>query len=124
MGASAQFRPSPLGPVFYFGYEELERKSRPGARPTAPSPPTGATPLQARSQRRALQLELTYDLARDHGSVAPGSGLMGTVRGIITAFNDLREMTSTTSASAPAISKRLIADRHRTFAAQDPPAIV
>ena len=87
MVASEQFRPSPLVAVFDFGYEELERQVK------ARGSVTNRTALE-----RTLQLGVSEELAKlernmnwlaTTASVTPFIGLMGTVMGIIRAFQDL-----------------------------------
>jgi len=116
MVASEQYRPSPLVAVFDFGYEELERqvKLRGGVH--------NRTALE-----RTLQLGVSEELAKlerhmnwlaTTASVAPFIGLMGTVMGIISAFNDLGQMGSTSlKAVGPGISQALIATAVGLFAA-------
>jgi biopolymer transport protein TolQ len=116
MVASEQFRPSPLVAVFDFGYEELERQVK------ARGQVTNRTALE-----RTLQLGVSEELAKlernlnwlaTTASVAPFIGLMGTVMGIIRAFQDLGQMGSTSlKAVAPGISEALIATAVGLFAA-------
>ena len=116
MVASEQFRPSPLVAVFDFGYEELERQVK------ARGSVTNRTALE-----RTLQLGVSEELAKlernmnwlaTTASVTPFIGLMGTVMGIIRAFQDLGQMGSTSlKAVAPGISEALIATAVGLFAA-------
>jgi biopolymer transport protein TolQ len=116
MVVSEQFRPSPLVAVFDFGYEELERQVK------ARGSVTNRTALE-----RTLQLGISEELAKlernmnwlaTTASVTPFIGLMGTVMGIIRAFQDLGQMGSTSlKAVAPGISEALIATAVGLFAA-------
>ncbi len=106
MVASEQFRPSPLVSVFDFGYEEMERqvKSR------------GAVINQASPSSVALQLGVSEELAKlernmswlaTTASVTPFIGLLGTVLGIIRAFQALaRRARPACARSGPGFLKR------------------
>jgi len=108
MVASEQYRPSPLVAVFDFGYEEVERQVK------AKGTITNRTALE-----RSLQLGVSEELAKlernmswlaTTASVSPFIGLLGTVAGIITAFEGLGQQGATSlSAIAPGISEALIA---------------
>ena len=116
VAVSEQFRPSPLVSVFDFGYEEIERqvKSR------------GAI-VNRGSIERSLQLGVSEEIAKlEHNmstlattaSVAPFIGLLGTVVGIIRAFQDLSTAgTASLRAVGPGISDALIATAVGLFAA-------
>src|SRR5689334_3014908 len=116
MVASEQFRPSPLVAVFDFGYEELERQVK-----------TRGSVHNRTALERTLQLGVSEELAKlernmnwlaTTASVTPFIGLMGTVLGIIKAFNDLASMGSTSlKAVGPGISNALIATAIGLFAA-------
>ena len=116
MVASEQFRPSPLVTVFDFGYEEIERQVK------ARGKVTNRTSLE-----RTLQLGISEELAKlernmnwlaTTASVAPFIGLLGTVMGIIRAFQDLGQQGSTSLRTvAPGISEALIATAVGLFAA-------
>ncbi|HJT90266.1 MAG TPA: MotA/TolQ/ExbB proton channel family protein [Bryobacteraceae bacterium] len=108
MVASEQFRPSPLVGVFDFGYEEVERQVK------GRGSLTNRTALE-----RTLQLGVSEELAKlernmnwlaTTASVTPFIGLLGTVIGIIRAFQDLGQQGSTSLRTvAPGISEALIA---------------
>jgi biopolymer transport protein TolQ len=114
--ACEQFRPSPLVSVFDFGYEEVERqvKSR------------GAITNRA-AVERALQLGISEELTRlenrmsvlaTTASVTPFVGLLGTVMGIIRAFDALSTQGSTSlRAVGPGIAQALYATAIGLFAA-------
>jgi biopolymer transport protein TolQ len=116
MVASEQFRPSPLVSLFERGYEEVSRqvKSR-----------GGLSNQEAIS--RCLQLGVSEQLTRlEHNlnwlatiaSVSPFIGLLGTVIGIIRAFENLGSAGSTSLKSVgPGISEALIATAVGLFAA-------
>jgi biopolymer transport protein TolQ len=108
MVASEQYRPSPLVSVFDFGYEEVERQVK------SKGTLTNRTALE-----RSLQLGVSEELAKlernmswlaTTASVSPFIGLLGTVAGIITAFEGLGTQGATSlSAIAPGISEALVA---------------
>ena len=108
MVASEQYRPSPLVSVFDFGYEEVERQVK------AKGTLTNRTALE-----RSLQLGVSEELAKlernmswlaTTASVSPFIGLLGTVAGIIQAFEGLgRQGATSLSAIAPGISEALVA---------------
>ena len=106
--AAEQFRVSPLVAVFDFGYEEVERQMK--------SYHKLRNPL---ALERALQLGISEELAKLErnlnwlatvASVSPFIGLLGTVVGIIDAFQALGLAGSASlRAVAPGISEALIA---------------
>lgn len=108
MVASEQFRPSPLVTVFDQGYGEVGRqvKSRGGV-------------ANHDAVNRSLQLGTNHELSRlekslnwlaTTASVSPFIGLLGTVIGIIRAFQGLGAAGSTSlSAVGPGISEALVA---------------
>jgi biopolymer transport protein TolQ len=108
MVASEQYRPSPLVAVFDFGYEEVERQVKAKGRLT-----------NRTSLERSLQLGVSEELTKlernmswlaTTASVSPFIGLLGTVAGIITAFEGLGSQGATSlSAIAPGISEALVA---------------
>jgi len=116
MVASEQFRPSPLVSLFERGYEEVSRqvKSRGGL-------------ANQEAISRSLQLGVSEQLSRlEHNlnwlatiaSVSPFIGLLGTVIGIIRAFENLGSAGSTSLKSVgPGISEALIATAVGLFAA-------
>ncbi len=116
VAASEQFRPSPLVGVFDYGYEEVNRqvKARGGIR-------------NRDAVQRSLQIGTSEELARlekklgwlaTTASVSPFIGLLGTVIGIIRAFQNLGSAGSTSLAAVgPGISEALIATAVGLFAA-------
>jgi len=116
MVASEQFRPSPLVAVFDFGYEELERQVK--ARGAVHNRTALERTLQIGVSEELAKLERNMNWLATTASVAPFIGLMGTVMGIITAFNELSAMNSTSlKAVGPGISNALIATAIGLFAA-------
>lgn len=102
-----QFRVSPLVAVFDFGYEEVDRQMKSYSRLRNPL-----------ALERALQLGVSEELAKLErnlnwlatvASVSPFIGLLGTVVGIIDAFQALGMAGSASlRAVAPGISEALI----------------
>ena len=116
MVASEQFRPSPLVAVFDFGYEELERQVK--ARGAVTNRNALERTLQLGVSEELAKLERSMNWLATTASVTPFIGLMGTVMGIIKAFNDLGAMGSTSlKAVGPGISLALIATAVGLFAA-------
>ena len=116
MVASEQFRPSPLVAVFDFGYEELERQVK--ARGSVHNRTALERTLQLGVSEELAKLERHMNWLATTASVTPFIGLMGTVLGIIKAFNDLASMGSTSlKAVGPGISNALIATALGLFAA-------
>ena len=116
MVASEQYRPSPLVAVFDFGYEELERQVK--ARGAVHNRTALERTLQLGVSEELAKLERNMNWLATTASVAPFIGLMGTVMGIITAFNELSAMNSTSlKAVGPGISNALIATAIGLFAA-------
>jgi biopolymer transport protein TolQ len=116
MVASEQFRPSPLVAVFDFGYEELERQVK--ARGAVHNRNALERTLQIGVSEEIAKLERNMNWLATTASVTPFIGLMGTVIGIITAFNELAAMNSTSlKAVGPGISNALIATAAGLFAA-------
>jgi len=107
MVVSEQFRPSPLVAVFDFGYEELERQVK--ARGVLTNRTAIERTLQLGISEELAKLERNMNWLATTASVTPFIGLMGTVMGIITAFQELGHMGSTSlKAVAPGISEALI----------------
>lgn len=108
VAASEQFRPAPIVAVFDFGYEEIHRQVK-----------TRGTLRNRLSLERSLQLGISEELTKldrnlnwlaTTASVAPFIGLLGTVVGIIRAFNELGQTGSASlRAVGPGISDALLA---------------
>ena len=116
MLASEQFRPSPLVAVFDHGYGEVSRqvKSRGGlANREAIS-----RSLQLGTNEQLSRMEKHLSWLATTASVSPFIGLLGTVLGIIRAFNNLGSAGSTSLRTVgPGISEALIATAVGLFAA-------
>jgi biopolymer transport protein TolQ len=107
MVASERYRPSPLVTVFDFGYEEVERQVR------------GRNKMTNRAAvERALMLGISEEMSRlernmnwlaTTATASPFIGLLGTVLGIIRAFIDLRQGSTSLQAVGPGIAEALIA---------------
>ncbi|MDR0842411.1 MAG: MotA/TolQ/ExbB proton channel family protein [Acidobacteriota bacterium] len=120
-----QYRDSPLSGIFSAGYQELNTQLK------AQKTPQGAHPVLSDRNilgiQRALQrasaaelsvLEKSLSWLATTGSVSPFIGLLGTVVGIINAFNGLGfEKTASVQAVAPGIAEALIATAAGLFAA-------
>ncbi|MBS1859235.1 MAG: MotA/TolQ/ExbB proton channel family protein [Acidobacteria bacterium] len=116
LAASEQYRPAPLVSVFDFGYEELERQVK--ARGNVHNRTALERTLQLGISEELAKLERHMNWLATTASVTPFIGLMGTVMGIIKAFNDLANMGSTSlKAVGPGISNALIATAIGLFAA-------
>jgi biopolymer transport protein TolQ len=116
VAASEQFRPAPMVAVFDFGYEEIHRQVK-----------LKGTLRNRLSLERSLQLGISEELSKldrnlnwlaTTASVAPFIGLLGTVIGIIRAFNELGQQGSASlRAVGPGISDALLATAVGLFAA-------
>jgi len=116
MVASEQYRPSPLVAVFDFGYEELERQVK--KRGMVHNRSALERTLQLGISEEIAKLERSMNWLATTASVTPFIGLMGTVMGIIKAFNDLSAMgTTSLKAVGPGISNALVATAIGLFAA-------
>ena len=108
MVASEQFRPSPLVSVFDFGYEEVARQVK--AKGAITNRVSIERSLQLGSSEGLAKLERNMNWLATTASVSPFIGLLGTVIGIIRAFEGLGAAGSTSlRAVAPGISESLIA---------------
>ena len=108
MVASEQFRPSPLVSVFDFGYEEVARQVK--AKGSLTNNVSIERSLQLGASEAMAKLERNMNWLATTASVSPFIGLMGTVVGIIRAFEGLGAAGSTSlRAVAPGIADALIA---------------
>jgi biopolymer transport protein TolQ len=108
MVASEQFRPSPLVAVFDHGYQELSRQVK--ARGSVANRESIARSLQLGANEQVAILEHNLNWLATTASVCPFIGLLGTVIGIIRAFQRLGSAGSTSlSAVGPGIAEALIA---------------
>ena len=108
MVASEQFRPSPLVSVFDFGYEEIARQVK--AKGSLTNQAAIERSLQLGASEAMAKLERNMNWLATTASVSPFIGLMGTVVGIIRAFEGLGAAGSASlRAVAPGIADALIA---------------
>ncbi len=123
--ACEHYRGSPLPGIFSAGYQELNAQIQTLKAPQAESISLGDRPIAGiqRALERAAAAELSV-LERSMswlattGAVTPFIGLLGTVIGIINAFNGLGMVkTASIQAVAPGIAEALIATAAGLFAA-------
>jgi biopolymer transport protein TolQ len=116
MAASEQYRPSPLVSVFDRGYEEVSRQVK--SRGSLANRESITRSLQLGVNEQLAQLERNIPWLATIASVSPFVGLLGTVLGIIRAFQNLGSAGSTSLKSVgPGISEALIATAVGLFAA-------
>jgi biopolymer transport protein TolQ len=116
MVASEQYRPSPLVAVFDFGYQEVSRQVK--SRGNIANREAVSRALQVGVGEQVSQLEQNLDKLATIASVSPFIGLLGTVIGIIRAFQNLGSAGSTSlKAVGPGIADALIATAVGLFAA-------
>lgn len=116
LAATEQYRPSPLVSVFDRGYEEVSRQVK--SRGNMGNRESISRSLQLGVNEQLAQLENNLDKLATIASVSPFIGLLGTVLGIIRAFNNLGSAGSTSLSSVgPGISEALIATAVGLFAA-------
>lgn len=116
MVASEQYRPSPLVAVFDYGYQELSRQVK--SRGSVANREAISRSLQLGSNEQMSKLEHNLNWLATTASVCPFIGLLGTVLGIIRAFQHLGSAGSTSlSAVGPGIADALIATAVGLFAA-------
>ena len=116
MVASEQFRPSPLVAVFEHGYQEVSRQVK--ARGSIANREAISRSLQIGVNEQLTRLERNLDKLATTASVSPFIGLLGTVIGIIRAFQNLGAAGSTSlRAVGPGIADALIATAVGLFAA-------
>jgi biopolymer transport protein TolQ len=116
MVASEQFRPSPLVSVFEHGYEEVSRQVK--SRGSLANHDAISRSLQLCTNEQLARLEQNLSWLATIASVSPFIGLLGTVLGIIRAFEGLGSAGSTSlTAVGPGIAEALIATAAGLFAA-------
>jgi biopolymer transport protein TolQ len=116
MVASEQYRPSPLVAVFDYGYQEVSRQVK--ARGNIANREAISRSLQLGVNEQMARLEHNLDKLATIASVSPFIGLLGTVIGIIRAFQNLGSAGSTSlKAVGPGIADALIATAVGLFAA-------
>jgi biopolymer transport protein TolQ len=116
VAATEQYRPSPMVTVFDFGYEELERQVK--SRGQIANRTAVERALQLGVREELLRLENRMNVLATAASVSPFVGLLGTVMGIIRAFEALSTQGSTSlRAVGPGIAEALYATALGLFAA-------
>jgi biopolymer transport protein TolQ len=116
MVASEQFRPSPLVSIFDQAYEEVSRQVK--SRGSLANPDAINRSLQLGTSEQLSRLEQNLNWLATIASVSPFVGLLGTVIGIIRAFQNLGSAGSTSlRAVGPGIADALIATAVGLFAA-------
>ncbi|MEP6714603.1 MAG: MotA/TolQ/ExbB proton channel family protein [Terriglobia bacterium] len=116
MLASEQFRPAPLVSVFEQGYEEVSRQVKSRGAPANREAITRS--LQIGTNQQLSRLEQNLGWLATTASVCPFIGLLGTVLGIISAFQNLRGAGGASLSSVgPGIADALIATAAGLFAA-------
>lgn len=116
VAATEQYRPSPLVTVFDFGYEEVERQVK--SRGQLANRPAVERALQLGVSEELMRLENRMNVLATAASVSPFVGLLGTVMGIIRAFEALSTQGSTSlRAVGPGIAEALYATALGLFAA-------
>ncbi len=121
---SESFAASPVSQVFRAGYIELSKlKKKDKGDPEGADAQLGDLESVQRSMRRASSSELTslealIPFLATTGSTAPFIGLLGTVIGIMNAFQDIGKMGNANLATvAPGIGGALVATAFGLFAA-------
>jgi biopolymer transport protein TolQ len=116
IAASEQFRPSPLVAVFDQGYQEVSRQVK--SRGNLANPDAISRSLQLGTNEQLARFERNLNWLATTAAVSPFIGLLGTVLGIIRAFQNLGSEGSTSlRAVGPGISEALIATAVGLFAA-------
>ena len=114
--AAEQFRPAPLVAVFDQGFEEVSRQVK--TRGSLNNRDSVARSLQIATNQELSRLEQNLGWLATTASVSPFIGLLGTVIGIIRAFQNLGAAGSTSLSSVgPGIAEALIATAAGLFAA-------
>ena len=115
MLASEQFRPSPLVAVFDRGYEEVSRQVK--ARGSIANHEAINRSLALGTNEELARLERNLNWLATTASVSPFIGLLGTVIGIIRAFNNIGAGSTSLSSVGPGIADALVATAFGLFAA-------
>ena len=114
--ASEQYRDAPLANIFEFGYSEVARQM--AARGKMTNLLALERTLQLGMSEEITKLENRMNWLATTATVSPFIGLLGTVIGIINAFNQLSLSGSTSMrAVGPGIAQALIATALGLFAA-------
>jgi biopolymer transport protein TolQ len=116
MVASEQFRPAPLVAVFDYGYAEVSRQVK--SRGSVANHEAINRSLTLGTNEQIARLEKNMGWLATTASVSPFIGLLGTVVGIIRAFQNLGAAGSTSlRAVGPGIADALVATAFGLFAA-------
>jgi len=116
MVASEQFRPAPLVAIFDQGYREVSRQVK--ARGSLVNPTAISRSLQLGTGQQIAILERNLNWLATTASVSPFIGLLGTVLGIVRAFQNLGAAGSTSLQTVgPGIAEALVATAVGLFAA-------
>jgi biopolymer transport protein TolQ len=115
MMASEQFRPSPAVAVFDAGYEEVSRQVK--SKGSIGNREAISRSLQIGVNEQLSRLEQGLNWLATIASVSPFIGLLGTVLGIIRAFQNLSGGSTSLTAVGPGIADALIATAVGLFAA-------
>jgi biopolymer transport protein TolQ len=115
MLASEQFRPSPLVAVFDRGYEEVSRQVK--SRGSIANHEAINRSLTLGTNEELARLEKSLNWLATTASVSPFIGLLGTVIGIIRAFNNIGTGSTSLSSVGPGIADALVATAFGLFAA-------
>ncbi len=115
MMASEQFRPSPLVAVFDRGYEEVSRQVK--SRGSIGNHDAISRSLTLGTNEELGRLERNLNWLATTASVSPFIGLLGTVIGIIRAFNNIGTGSTSLSSVGPGIADALVATAFGLFAA-------
>jgi biopolymer transport protein TolQ len=114
--AAEQFRAAPLAAVFHFGYTEVARQVN--AYRNITNPLALERSLQLGTNDEIARLEKNMSWLATTAAVAPFIGLLGTVIGIIDAFQGLGQGGATSITSVgPGISEALFTTALGLFAA-------
>ncbi|MEM6733546.1 MAG: MotA/TolQ/ExbB proton channel family protein, partial [Myxococcota bacterium] len=114
---------SPVSKVFRAGYVELAKLKKKDGDETKEDTSLGALESVQRSMRRASASEITgleslIPFLATVGSTSPFIGLLGTVMGIVTAFQEIGRLGNANLATvAPGIGGALVATAFGLFAA-------
>jgi len=115
VATSEQFRPAPLVTVFEDAYAEVSRQAKAHGRVRSQDS-IGRT-LQVSTNQELAYLERSLGWLATTASVSPFIGLLGTVLGIIRAFQNLGTGTTSISSVGPGIADALVATAAGLFAA-------
>lgn len=115
MVASEQFRPAPLVSLFERGYEEVSRQVK--SRGSLANHEAISRSLQLGVSEQLSRLEHNLNWLATIASVSPFIGLLGTVIGIIRAFENLSGGSTSLKSVGPGIAEALIATAVGLFAA-------